>query len=110
MKVLARVSPVLMRTAEDCIMVRKMLSHPSQRDEHRAGTVILRNVRVTDALKGELVEESPNAVRPRGSVLAWARLRFSPDRGSYVDMLTGDTVQRAKAVYMAGTKVWYLPA
>lgn len=108
MRVLVRIASTL-RDQDDCILVRPLFLHPKQAKVERAGTVLLTNVSVAANIRGDVVETSERRVKPRQTVLSWPKMRYVSSIGSYVDVRDGHRVERAKAVYIVGPSIYYLP-
>lgn len=89
------------------ISYRPLMIHPSQSVETQAKTVLLTNVRVSGSIKGDVVESNDEWVKPRKEVATWPQMRYF--RGDYIDTLTTEKVDRARAVYICGKNVYYLP-
>lgn len=96
-------------TDDKKIVVRKTMAPQSQKQQHKAGTVLMTDVQVGGNLKGNLIEEHEKQISPRKAIAEWNRLRYVTSKGGYVDATTGEPVERAKAVYMVGTKAFYTP-
>lgn len=94
-------------TSEQPIVIRKTMHQNKM--QHRAGTVLMTDVHVGGNLRGTLVEEHERQFAPKQTIAQWSRLRYITSKG-YVDSITGEKVERAKAVYMVGTKAYYLPS
>lgn len=91
---------------EQKIVVRKTMAVQGQKQQHKAGTVLLANVQVGGNLRGTLIEEHERQISPRKAIAEWNRLRYVTSKG-YVDSETGEPVDKARAVYMVGTKAYY---
>lgn len=79
---------------------------------HKAGTVIMQNVKFGKTVCGDLVEENDKALMPRsakfGAVSYWPKARYIGSLGYYVDSETGAKVTSATAVYMVGSDIYYM--
>jgi hypothetical protein len=104
MRVMARVSPVL-RDKPDCIILRSTTEAVTR----RAGTVLLTAVSIAANIRGDVLEVSDRRVSPRQAIRNWPKLRYVSSIGSYIDIDKGTKVEKARAVYMVGTKIYYLP-
>jgi hypothetical protein len=82
------------------------------RSSHSTGTVILRNVKFGDKVFGEMIEEAEREIKPRSrdfmSVSTWPTAKYVARLGGYVDSVTGKRLSTASAVYMVGSKIYYL--
>lgn len=110
MHVSARIDPNLANANEDCILFREAYVHPSQARESRAGTVLLTNVHIDASLRGEVIEAREKRIRPHKAVAEWPMLLYVNSLGRYVDKESGEVISNAKAVYMYGSSIFYLPA
>ncbi|QIN94192.1 hypothetical protein PP459_gp041 [Streptomyces phage Wakanda] len=88
----------------------KRLGRESQ--SHKAGTVIMTNVRFGKTVCGDLLEENDKALMPRSqkflAVSSWPKARYIASLGHYVDTETGSKVTSAAAVYMVGSTIYYM--
>lgn len=88
----------------------KKLGRESQ--SHKAGTVIMTNVKFGKTVCGDLLEENEKTVTPRsakfGAVSYWPKARYIASLGHYVDSETGQKVTQAAAVYMVGSTIYYM--
>lgn len=88
----------------------KRLGRQSQ--SHKAGTVVMTNVKFGKTVCGDLVEESEKALMPRSqkfmAVSYWPKARYIASLGHYVDTETGKKVSQAAAVYMVGSTIYYM--
>jgi hypothetical protein len=88
----------------------KKLGRDSQ--SHKAGTVIMTNVKFGKTVLGDLVEENDKALMPRSrdflAVSSWPKARYIAQLGHYVDAETGKKVTQAAAVYMVGSTIYYM--
>lgn len=94
-------------TTDQKIVLRQMFAGPEKK-QHRAGTVVLTDAKIGGNIRGKMVEEHEKQISPKKTIAEWNRLRYITSKG-YVDSLTGEPVTEAKAVYMVGTKAYYLP-
>jgi len=76
----------------------------------KLGTVILEDVDINGKLRGRVTETNDNVVKPRAEVSRWAQLQYVCSIGQYVDVRTKEQVTKARAVYMAGKNIYYLPS
>lgn len=76
----------------------------------KLGTVILEDVDINGKLRGRVTETNDNVVKPRAEVSRWAQLQYVCSIGKYVDVRTKEQVTKARAVYMAGKSIYYLPS
>lgn len=106
MRVLARISPAL-RNQDDCIVVRPMFHREAT--QSRAGTLLLTRVKVNRGVMGEVLELNERRVSPRREIRNWPTMRYIGSLGGYFDTRTGSLVESAKAVYMVGDRIYYLP-
>jgi hypothetical protein len=88
----------------------KKLGRDSQ--THKAGTVIMTNVKFGKTVCGDLIEENDKALMPRsakfGAVSYWPKAKYIGSLGYYVDSETGKKVTQATAVYMVGSTIYYM--
>jgi hypothetical protein len=79
--------------------------------EHTAGTVIMQNVKFGRAVMGDVIEENEKVILPRSAdmmaIRNWPTARYIARLGHYIDTDTGQRVNSATFVYMAGDKVYY---
>lgn len=94
-------------TDDKRIIVKRSMAASNQKQQHKVGTVVLTDVLVGGNIKGTLVEEHEKQISPKKAVAEWNRLRYITSKGGYVDAITGEKVEKAKAVYMVGTKAYY---
>lgn len=106
MRVLARIVPALRHRA-DCIIVRPMFQREAP--ESHAGTLLLTKVKVKKNVMGEVLELNERRVSPRQEIRNWPTMRYVGSLGGYFDTRTGTMVESAKAVYMVGDRIYYLP-
>lgn len=75
----------------------------------KVGTVIVENVRLNGKVRGNVTEAIDKVVWPYAEVARWNRLRYVCSIGKYVDVETREPVEEARAVYITGQKMYYLP-
>lgn len=73
-------------------------------------TVVLHDVAINGKLRGIVVETNDNAVTPRKAVAGWSKLQYVCSIGKYVDTRTKEPVFEAKAAYLVGKDIYYLPS
>lgn len=99
----------------------KKLGRQSQ--SHKAGTVVMRNVRFNGSILGDLVEESKNRYLPRvkssvgfsadGDLIVtrgirdWGQARYIKSLGGYYNIKSGERVESAEYVYIVGSTIYY---
>ncbi|AXH68894.1 hypothetical protein SEA_SPARKLEGODDESS_215 [Streptomyces phage SparkleGoddess] len=90
---------------------------------HKAGTVVMRNVRFNGSILGDLIEESKNRYVPRvkssvgfsadGDLVVtqgisdWGQARYIKSLGGYYNIKNGQRVESAAYVYIVGSKIYY---
>jgi hypothetical protein len=72
-------------------------------------TVVLTDVDINGKLRGVVEETHDEVVRPRRDVSQWNKLRYVCSIGKYVDTRTGEPVRKARATYLTGKDIYYLP-
>lgn len=72
-------------------------------------TVILQEVDINGKLRGIVVETNDKVIKPRSDVARWNKLRYVCSLGQYVDTTTREPVTKAKAAYLVGKDIYYLP-
>lgn len=73
------------------------------------GTVVLQDVAINGKLRGIVTDTNEKVVKPRGDVRNWGKLLYVCSIGQYVDTTTREPVTEAKAAYLAGRDIYYLP-
>lgn len=77
------------------------------KQSHYSGTVALSNVTFgNNSLKGDIVSELGNSLMPR-KLHGWRSAVF---QDGYFDKDTGNQLVFAKAAYLVGQKIFYLPS
>lgn len=91
--------------------------------EHSAGTVVMTGVRFGKSILGTVVEELERVYMPRAksgvdftpdgdvrivsAVSDWDQARYIGKLGGYYNLKTGQRVESASFVYMAGDRIYY---
>ena len=75
----------------------------------KVGTVVVEHVKLRGKIRGTVTEAIDKVVLPHAEVSRWNRLRYVCSIGEYVDLDTREPVREARAVYMVGRKMYYLP-
>jgi hypothetical protein len=90
---------------------------------HEAGTVVMTGVRFGKSILGTVVEELERIYMPRAksgvdftpdgdirivsAVSDWDQARYIAKLGGYYNLKTGQKVESASYVYMAGDRIYY---
>lgn len=117
MKVSAR---IIRKNGKNTISVKRLGRTSSQ---HNAGTVVMSGVRFGKTLLGTVVEELEQVYKPReksgvtfssdgdlrivSAVADWPQARYIGSLGGYYNTRTGQRVEQASFVYMAGDRIYY---
>jgi len=72
-------------------------------------TVVLQDVAIKGKLRGTVTEATEKVFRPHAEVSRWSKLRYVCSIGAYVDVYTREPVTNAKAAYLVGRDIYYLP-
>lgn len=72
-------------------------------------TVVLHDVSINGKLRGTVTEATDKVIKPRHEITRWDKLQYVCSIGKYVDTRTKEPVTSAKAAYLVGTDIYYLP-
>lgn len=76
----------------------------------KVGTVVLEDVAINGKLRGRVTETDDKVIKPRSEVARWNKLQYVCSIGQYVDTRTKQPVTKARAAYLTGKDIYYLPA
>lgn len=72
-------------------------------------TVVLQDVAINGKLRGIVTEATEKVIKPKYEVTRWGKLQYVCSIGKYVDTRTKEPVSQAKAAYLVGKDIYYLP-